>query len=631
MKNTIFVSYSWEDEHWRSEIYRQLNAIIKNTSPDPNIEVWIDEEKLRTGDTIDQKITEAIERTKVAALLISADFLTSDYIRNTELPYLCEKGVRLFPILVEPCPFLSIPWLEKMLLKGARNEKNELIPLSNTRTDPDRKISTVARQILSDAAEEIVEIMRGKSSYDRPDCSQLLNLEAPAAEVPDAPPQDREETAAPSHDPQSSSTDDKGGAIAQGAADHSKLDGYPRRDNRYVEVELTLQHRDIDYYQAELRLTQSDDDNERYPHFIYLDTKALSEQAQDVESYGKTLTESLFPEKSRRASIILEKALLKAKKLDVPVRIRICISPTAMELHAVQWEALKNPLSPTSGWLMDPSADDGKWPAIAFSRHVMGSDQRWREVHLRAKPMGNPRALVVVSVPSDGSLREHGDKLQPIVRRQQENLAVQRLDGLTAEQLSETADRATLDDLVEALSDPQGWDILYLVCHFTIDDRRTMVLLEDRNGDASPVATRDLVDRIGDLRVPPRALVLVSGTCEDAESNRISDQRCGLMKAGAILLQSGIPVALIADGNGPPQQLDAMLPQFLNHLQSENPNSDGRADEALEKARRAVEENHWDPWWTPVLVSRQKTTRTWYSPGFLKVEQSEASWERLLK
>jgi hypothetical protein len=416
-RNTIFVSYAWQDEHWQSEIYTHLDSINRNL--EVKKEIWIDKEKLTPGDTIDREVKDAIARSQIAVLLVSASFLTSDYIQNIELPALRKAGVRLYPILVEPCPYRAIPSYLGTLMVGARDDDNKLIPLAETRENPDSRISVRARQILSSSAEQIIELIdEGEStetsSIKQPNRAFEANTAAEIASPSEGAEPEIARPAPPVEAP---------GVNEEGRERPSEDTG----ENRYVEVELMLQHRGIDYYQAELRLTQSNDDNDRYPHFVHLDTRALAGRAASINDYGDVLTESLFPGRFARSSIILEKAMEMARKEHVPVRFRLCISPSAMELQEVQWEALRNPLSETSRWLLDPSTDNGKWPQIAFSRHIMGSDQRWREVYLRAKPRDKARALVVVAEPSEGSLKAYNADLTPIVRSDEEELATRRL------------------------------------------------------------------------------------------------------------------------------------------------------------------------------------------------------------
>jgi len=70
--------------------------------------LWVDT-RLRAGDRWRKEIEKALGRATVAILMVSADFLASDFITNNELPPLLksaeERGVRILPLIVKPCRF----------------------------------------------------------------------------------------------------------------------------------------------------------------------------------------------------------------------------------------------------------------------------------------------------------------------------------------------------------------------------------------------------------------------------------------------------------------------------------------------------------------------------------------------
>jgi hypothetical protein len=72
-----------------------------------------DDTRLKPGTNWREEIAEAIARAQVAILLVSADFLASEFITTDELPPLLEaakvRGTKILPIIVGSCAFRSSP------------------------------------------------------------------------------------------------------------------------------------------------------------------------------------------------------------------------------------------------------------------------------------------------------------------------------------------------------------------------------------------------------------------------------------------------------------------------------------------------------------------------------------------
>lgn len=104
-KINIFISYSHTDDKWLDRLKKHLKVLTKYTD---QVECW-DDTKLRGGDKWHDEITLAIERASVAILMVSTDFLASDFISNDELPPILrkaeEEGTRIIPLIVSPCSF----------------------------------------------------------------------------------------------------------------------------------------------------------------------------------------------------------------------------------------------------------------------------------------------------------------------------------------------------------------------------------------------------------------------------------------------------------------------------------------------------------------------------------------------
>ncbi|HYX26056.1 MAG TPA: TIR domain-containing protein, partial [Thermoanaerobaculia bacterium] len=110
---TVFLSYSHLDEPWKDRVVKHLKVL----EPQGVLEVW-DDRHIAGGDDWLAKIQEAMDRAAVAVLLISADSLVSEFIQETEVPYLLERQtrneIRIIPVIVRPCLWPSVPWLSSL-------------------------------------------------------------------------------------------------------------------------------------------------------------------------------------------------------------------------------------------------------------------------------------------------------------------------------------------------------------------------------------------------------------------------------------------------------------------------------------------------------------------------------------
>lgn len=101
----IFVSYSHEDKNWLDLVNKYLTSLKKYY---PEVVPWSDQ-NLRTGDKWKEKIEEALNNADIAILLVSTDFLISDFISNKEVLPLLEnakkKGTKIFSVILSPCMF----------------------------------------------------------------------------------------------------------------------------------------------------------------------------------------------------------------------------------------------------------------------------------------------------------------------------------------------------------------------------------------------------------------------------------------------------------------------------------------------------------------------------------------------
>lgn len=101
-RTKVFVSYSHKDKDILADVQRHFKPLKTD------IELW-DDERIKAGAKWKEEIRQAIKTTKVAILLISTDFLGSEFIATEELPPLLEaaekEGAVILPLILKPCIF----------------------------------------------------------------------------------------------------------------------------------------------------------------------------------------------------------------------------------------------------------------------------------------------------------------------------------------------------------------------------------------------------------------------------------------------------------------------------------------------------------------------------------------------
>jgi hypothetical protein len=107
-RDLVFVSYSRKDKRWLDDLQTQLTLYVR----DGSITVWSDE-KIQPGSEWPDEIRRALARTKVAVLLVTQNFLASDFIHKNELtPLLTEAeagGVKILSIHVRASSYKMSP------------------------------------------------------------------------------------------------------------------------------------------------------------------------------------------------------------------------------------------------------------------------------------------------------------------------------------------------------------------------------------------------------------------------------------------------------------------------------------------------------------------------------------------
>ena len=141
MKNdTLFVSYAHADDLYLNRLTNQLKAAAFR-----HIDCW-DDRRIQTGEQWHKEIQSRLKKARGGILMVSASFLSSQYIGSHEIPVLLQnyhrRGTLIFPIIVRPCPWEEHPWLKEL------NIHKPLTPLSSLRVDrQEQKLCDFVREI----------------------------------------------------------------------------------------------------------------------------------------------------------------------------------------------------------------------------------------------------------------------------------------------------------------------------------------------------------------------------------------------------------------------------------------------------------------------------------------------------
>jgi hypothetical protein len=373
----------------------------------------------------------------------------------------------------------------------------------------------------------------------------------------------------------------------------------------YAELEISLHRRDAGAYSMDFRFNQPDSDADirlGQDKLIQteIDFEALQNLAHNPDQYGEKLTQDFFADPGVQAAF--SQALASAQSLDIPMRLRLLIGPSAPELHSVRWETIRNPLDNTHLCTNEN---------LIFSRYLSSLD--WRPVRLR--PKSELSALVFIANPSD--LDEY-------------NLAVVDVSGETDRARTGLGDikmslipapgkeeHASLNSMINQLRDEE-FDILYLVGHGAMIKDEPWLWLEDEDGKVARTPGSTLVVRLKELQKRPRLVVLAS--CQSAGKSAGDAMRA----LGPRLAEAGIPAVIAMQGNISMQTIADFMPIFFEELRR-----DGQIDRAIAVARGGVR-NRPD-YWMPALFTRLKSGRIWYVPGFGEDRKGFEKWPALLR
>jgi hypothetical protein len=152
---TIFFSYSHKDEVLRNELEAHL-ALLKHEGL---VESWHDR-RIVAGDELDETIFGQLEAANIILLLVSSDFMSSNYCYSREMMRAMERHqtqeARVIPVILRHCDWTNAPFGKLMAVP--RDAK----PVTSW-PDRDEAFADVAKQV-----RQAVESIRTSNSPKKP-------------------------------------------------------------------------------------------------------------------------------------------------------------------------------------------------------------------------------------------------------------------------------------------------------------------------------------------------------------------------------------------------------------------------------------------------------------------------------
>lgn len=146
---TVFISYAHADRDYMDRLHVHLAPLRREGL----IDLWNDR-RIQAGDRWREEIRTALERARIAILLLSADFLASSFIVENELPPLLHQaevgGTKIISVILSPCRYL-------------RDRRLSAFQAAHDAGQPLAAMTEAEQEAVWDDVAQIVEVLVGGS------------------------------------------------------------------------------------------------------------------------------------------------------------------------------------------------------------------------------------------------------------------------------------------------------------------------------------------------------------------------------------------------------------------------------------------------------------------------------------
>ncbi len=159
MTQNIFVSYARQDGIAEDNLIDEFLKHGRSRVRNGEIKIFKDTDRIGFGDEWKKKIDDALEITDVAILMVSVNFLNSDFIFEHELKVLLDKhrndGVKILPVLLGLCDWENERDIEQFQIYP---DGNEPLNSMNQGTFEERAVNFFQSVLPSNYRERLPEI-----------------------------------------------------------------------------------------------------------------------------------------------------------------------------------------------------------------------------------------------------------------------------------------------------------------------------------------------------------------------------------------------------------------------------------------------------------------------------------------